>query len=373
MSDDDKEEEEEIDEEDDKRIFNKYIFLEDDIDAKKAKEQENKDFPDEVDTPDNIPARFRFMKYRGLESFRTSPWDPKENLPREYNQLFEFQNFPQTQKRVLEEAERIYNNFVNGIPLKSNNSSEMEEDEENDISEYVEPCQYVTITLIIKDKQNLIDIQNLKPVIISSLLEHEEKMSVIHTRIQRNDLFYSDPVKSKDLVEIHIGFRRQKCRPIYSEDNLNCDKHKFERFLYPNGFRVATYYGYITYEPSPVILFHYNEEGNIDSPIAHGSLLSVDPNRIILKRVILTGYPLKCHKKTATVRFMFWNPDDIKFFKPIQLITKNGLTGNIREPLGTHGRMKCYFNEYVKQSDIVCLNLYKRVFPKMANNECISE
>ena len=47
-----------------------------------------------------IPCR-----YRGLQSFHSSPWDPKENLPIEYAKIFQFENFRRTQKRVLLSAE----------------------------------------------------------------------------------------------------------------------------------------------------------------------------------------------------------------------------------------------------------------------------
>ena len=45
---------------------------------------------------------------------------------------------------------------------------------------------------------------------------------------------------------------------------------------------------------------------------------------------------------------MFFNPKDIKYFTPVELKTKHGLRGNIREPLGTHGYMKCHFNSGIK-------------------------
>jgi pre-rRNA-processing protein TSR1 len=41
--------------------------------------------------------------------------------------------------------------------------------------------------------------------------------------------------------------------------------------------------------------------------VATGTFLNTDTTRVIAKRIILTGHPFKVHKKTATVRYMFFN------------------------------------------------------------------
>jgi pre-rRNA-processing protein TSR1 len=121
--------------------------------------------------------------------------------------------------------------------------------------------------------------------------------------------------------------------------------------------------------------------------VAMGTFMNPDTTRIIAKRLILTGHPFKVHKKTATVRYMFFNPggcifflflfftftksrwtDDIQYYKPIQLYTKHGRTGHIRESLGTHGYFKAHFDGPINQMDTVCMSLYKRVYPRWSEN-----
>lgn len=79
---------------------------------------------------------------------------------------------------------------------------------------------------------------------------------------------------------------------------------------------------------------------------------------------IPVGYPVRVHKRRCTVRFMFHNPDDIRWFRPVELYTKQGRRGRITDPIGTHGAMKTLFDGPVEQRDAVCMSLYKRAFPK---------
>lgn len=72
---------------------------------RQREEEDDQAFPDEIDTPMDIPARTRFQRYRGMRSFRTSPWDPYENLPRDYARIFQFEDFKRTERSVRRKAE----------------------------------------------------------------------------------------------------------------------------------------------------------------------------------------------------------------------------------------------------------------------------
>lgn len=322
----------------------------DEEEVKKVREAAKADalFPDEVDTPIDQPARIRFARYRGLRSLRTGEWDPKEQLPEEYASLFQFRNLAATRKRVLNNARK-----------------EAEESAKGEGTSFASPGQKVYIFLL----DVPIEIQRsiattlytlCRPVVASGMLRHENRRSVVHFGVQRVDEEGATEVKAKAHLELHCGFVRFEGRPMFSEHNANSSKHKMERFLRHGRYTVASFYGPAIFTPAPALLCYPG-----GSLIATGTALGADPDRIILKRIILTGYPFKTQKRRTVVKFMFFNPDDVRWFKPVELWTKMGRSGHILEPVGTHGHMKCIFDSAILHHDTICMTLYKRVYPKI--------
>ncbi|XP_047327231.1 pre-rRNA-processing protein TSR1 homolog [Impatiens glandulifera] len=327
--------------------------IEEEIKKIKEAHAEDEEFPDEVDTPFDVPARKRFAKYRGLKSFRTSSWDARESLPLDYSRIFYFLNFARTQKHVLADALAM-DELTKALAMKK---------ESNLVS--VPPGTYLRIVICRVAKSvahKLCNISNKMPIIASGLFEEESKMSVLHFSIKKNDN-YEAPIKAKEELIFHVGFRQVVCRPIFSSGNITVDKNKMERFLHPGQFSIASIYAPLSFPSLPLVALKRGDDSTL-TVAAFGSLRSVDPDKIILKRIILTGYPQRVSKLKSSIRYMFHNPEDVKWFKPVEVWSKNGRRGRVKEPVGTHGAMKCVFNGVLQQHDTVCMSLFKRTFPK---------
>lgn len=202
------------------------------------------------------------------------------------------------------------------------------------------------------------------------MLPHEHQMSVMNCilkRIPDSEI----PIKAKERMIVQCGYRRFIVSPIFSQ-HTNGGKHKFEKFFRPNSTVVATFYAPIQFPPAPVLCFKENPDTSLGL-VARGSVMSCNPDRVILKRIVLSGHPMRINRKSATIRYMFFNKEDVEYFMPIKLRTKCGRMGHIKESLGTHGHMKCVFDGQLKSYDTVFMYLYKRVFPKWNYEELIVE
>ena len=338
--------------------------------AEKAKlERDEAEYPDEVSVPPGTVYRERFAAYRGLKSMRDSEWDVRLDLPADYARIFTFADFKHSRAIALRDGLRA-----------------------DDGDGWVVAQRQSPVTLSLLDVDGEVAaalVKGTTPLVVFALLAHEHKVSVAHCALQRQ-AEYAAPLKAKERVEVHCGFRRFTTQPIYSHytpahttqgvggvvggGGSQRSRALVERFFHPGRYTTASFYSRIMYPPAPVLMFPApaqgtgtcaGEDGVIVPVVAVGSLTAVDPDRLLLKRVILTGTAVSCRGREAVVHAMFETPADVEYFKPVALWTKRGLAGHIKQSHGLHGHMVCEFDHDVTQSDTVCMSLYKRQFCKL--------
>ncbi|RPA94819.1 DUF663-domain-containing protein [Choiromyces venosus 120613-1] len=308
---------------------------------------EDREFPDEIELHPNVLARERLSRYRGLKSLRTSPWEAEEDRPfqpADWDRLAKITDYKSAKNKLTREA------LVGGVPAGTK------------VQIYIRngPAELA----------NSSSTPSGKPLTIFSLLRHEHKQAVVNLSITPSSTL-TTPIKSKDQLLIQVGPRRLLASPLYSQSNAAGKNNvtKFERFLIPGRTSIATFVGPLLWGGAPATYFQCPTESSpssssVWSMVGTGSFLSADQSRIIAKRIVLTGHPYKIHKKLVTVRYMFFNAEDVAWFKALPLFTKRGRSGFIKESLGTHGYFKATFDGRINPQDAVAISLYKRVFPR---------
>lgn len=304
------------------------------------------EFPDEIELHPNVLARERLARYRGLKSLKTSRWDTDEDRPYEpedWNRLLQVSDYKKSKKQATREA------LVGGI----------------------QPGKRVhihvrNIPLVLQHQSHS---SSSKPLALFSLLRHEQKSTIVNFTITLGSS-HSGPIKSKEDLILQCGPRRFLIKPLFSQTGKTPNNvHKFQRYLHPGQTAMATFIAPLTWGSVPALFFQpssspsSSDEYNL---IATGTSQPPDPSRVIAKRIILTGHPFKIHKKIVTVRYMFFNKEDVLWFKALQLWTKRGRSGFIKESLGTHGYFKATFDGVINPQDAVGISLYKRIFPRRA-------
>ncbi|OWP02406.1 hypothetical protein B2J93_3194 [Marssonina coronariae] len=312
-----------------------------------AEAENDRLFPDEIELHPHVLARERLLKYRGLKSLRTSQWAEAEDRayePENWRRLLQVPDYKSTRSHVTREA------LVGGIPAGTRVHIHLR-----------------NVPTSIKNTH-----KPTHPLNLFSLLRHEHKRAVLHFDLTLNS-DYTTPVRSKEEMLIQCGPRRFVINPIFSQagNTLN-DIHKFDRFLHPWQPTVATFVGPLTWGSVPTLFFKRNlptEEFPSPLPftlLGTGTSLAPSSSRVIAKRIVLTGHPYKIHKKLVTVRYMFFNREDVEWFKALQLWTRYGRSGFIKESLGTHGYFKATFDSKINPQDSVSVSLYKRMWPRDA-------
>ena len=275
--------------------------------SRKKTAEEDLEFPDEIELHPNVVARERLARYRGLKSLKSSHWETSEDKPHEpedWDRLLVFPDY----RRAKKQAEN--STLIDGV----------------------QPGQRVHVHLRNVPLSLQTSYNPRNPLALYSLLRHEQKRTVVNISLTLSS-DCPNPIKSKEELILQCGPRRLVINPLFSEmgDPPN-NVHRFKRYLHPGHSAIASFIAPFTWGSVPALFFQASASSA--SPlrlIATGTSRPPSTTRVIAKRIQLTGHPYKIHKKLVTVRYMFFNKADIAWFKALQLWTKRGRSGFIKE------------------------------------------
>jgi pre-rRNA-processing protein TSR1 len=315
--------------------------------GKRDEARDDRQFPDEIELEPNALARERLARYRGLKSLRTSRWDEDEDRahePEEWRKLLQVPDYQASRSKVLREA------LVGGVAPGTR--------------------VHIYVKDVPVDARASYD--PARPLNLFSLLRHENKKTAVNYLISLS-ADYPGSIKAKEELIVQCGPRRFTIKPLFSQPGSTPnDVHKYCRYLHPGQSAIATFMGPVTWGSVPLLFFKKMPESIGDdgeptlplSLVATGTSLPPSTSRVIAKRIILTGHPYHIHKKIVTIRYMFFNAEDVNWFKAMPLWTKRGRSGYVKETLGTHGYFKANFDGRINPQDAVGISLYKRVWPR---------
>ncbi len=288
----------------------------------------------------------------------------KEELKRKFDSEFDGKYDP---KEDGETADTTYYEQLKASMAKQRALSlaEFADESEKRREEFlgIQPGAYVRVVLerVPPELVQHFDPKNI--VILGGLLPNELGFGYCQARIKRHRWF-SKVLKNNEPLIFSVGWRRFQSCPLLSMKDAT--RNRLIKYTPEHMHCMATFWGPITPPNTGFCAFRSlasNQQGFRIA--ATGTVLELDQNVDIMKKLKLVGYPYDIHKNTAFVRDMFTSSLEVAKFEGAAIRTVSGIRGQVKKAINSPaGAFRASFEDKILKSDIVFLRTWYPVKPR---------
>ncbi|KOC60307.1 Ribosome biogenesis protein bms1 [Habropoda laboriosa] len=302
---------------------------------------------------------------------------PKESTS---NEIEERKKLMDKKKKLKEQFDLEYDNgetktYYDELKLEVERQANLNKSEFEGMDDNVRvqlegyrPGMYVRVEIETVPCELISHLDPTYPLIIGGLLHGEENIGYVHTRIKKHR-WYPKILKSKDPLILSVGWRRFQTLAIFSklEDNL---RNRMLKYTPEHVACMAHFWGPITPQSTGILVVQDVATRPPGFRIAAtGSIVEIDKSTQIMKKLKLTGVPMKIYKKTAFIKDMFNSALEVAKFEGARVKTVSGIRGQIKKAVSKpEGCFRATFEDKILLSDIVfCRTWYRVDVPKFYN------
>lgn len=351
------------------------------------------EYPDELDIHPSFELRTLLKGWRGLKSMRTSPWRiASEEVPDGFEGLHHIhqpvQFYEYVKKQQIMTGLTAPGNFLRITVefVSSTHSHLISAGISDEFAPNLETvyAQYRDLMKGLMDR-----VTDNKIIGLCSLYSCENKDTIAHATMNLYGLPSTfgipdappikpgeeQPLTHEHPFVLYVGFRRLYTVPLPSQI-LTPTRSKLQRYYHnqePNITLSFVCPMFVEYQNLPPVLAFVNKSVSLGycsvkedfKLCGSGKLTSLDTSFITLQRIVLAGTPFHISKHRVVVRHMFFYPEDVKYFAPVDLYTESNIRGRITQSIGLKGYFKAFFDGKVDHSMAIKMAVYRQAFPTL--------